>query len=291
MKSMTGFGFHRSTTPESTIEVSVRTVNARFLEPRFHLPRECLTLEGELREILSATIRRGTVDIFVSKKSRRFPKAKVRFDAHLAREVHGAFGQVAKALKMAPTTTLETVLRWPNVITVEETDDAPASDGKAVIGSFKKALAKCVSERQREGRALRTDMQKHLVHLEKCLKKIQELRAEANEMLQIRMESRLRERLPGLGLEPARIAQEVALWVDRADINEEIERLREHLRLYRQWSRSPYVEGKKLDFYTQELLREFNTIGSKSQFAALTQVVVEAKTTVERLREQVQNVE
>src|SRR5690606_20882053 len=127
--------------------------------------------------------------------------------------------------------------------------------------------------------------------LEKQVKVISQMRESANAQLQERYETKVKARMKGTEIDPARLAQEIVIQLERADINEELSRLQEHIKNYRQLIQSKDAEGKKLDFYTQELLREVNTIGSKSQVAKITSAVVEAKTLIERLREQVQNVQ
>ncbi len=127
--------------------------------------------------------------------------------------------------------------------------------------------------------------------MEKHIKVISGLREDANQLLQEKFEQKIRARLKGNEIDPARLSQEIVIQLEKADINEELSRLSEHIKNYRQLVSSSQGEGKKLDFYTQELLREVNTIGSKSQVAKITQSVVEAKTVIERLREQVQNVQ
>ncbi|MBO9666417.1 MAG: DUF1732 domain-containing protein, partial [Bdellovibrio sp.] len=157
--------------------------------------------------------------------------------------------------------------------------------------AFADACNNCNKERVREGKALRKDLEKLLSSLDKQIKVISDLRNEANSQLQEKYETKIRARLKGNDIDPSRLSQEIVIQLEKADINEELSRLSEHIKNYRQLVGSQQAEGKKLDFYTQELLREVNTIGSKSQVAKITQSVVEAKTLIERLREQVQNVQ
>jgi uncharacterized protein (TIGR00255 family) len=160
---------------------------------------------------------------------------------------------------------------------------------------FDAALKKFDSERLREGLALKKDLQKNLKELQKHISKILKLRDEVNKALLERFESKVKSRLPkevaGHQMDPQRISQEIVIQLEKADINEEIIRLTEHIKNFEKLVELPVVEGKKLDFYTQELLREVNTIGSKSQVAGITESVVDAKTIIERIREQVQNIE
>ena len=138
---------------------------------------------------------------------------------------------------------------------------------------------------------LQKELEKLVHDLEKQVAIVAGLREDANRQLQERFEQKIGSRLKGQEMDPQRLTQEIVIQLEKADINEELVRLTEHLKNYKDLLKSAQAEGKKLDFYTQELLREVNTIGSKSQVAKITQAVVEAKTLIERLREQVQNVE
>lgn len=292
MKSMTGFGTDRAQTADVTIEVSLRTVNGRFLEPRFHLPREFMPFESDLRKILTDKIKRGTVDVFINRRIRTQKKSKVSVNKELARQYVDAYRALGKELKLPAELHLEVIARLPEIVKIEETQEPDPKEKALLVKTFKGAVEACVKERVREGKALKGDLGKLLASLEKRITEIMGLREEANAQLQERFEARLAGRMKNGGeMDPQRVLQEIVLQLDKADINEELQRLAEHTKNYRQMLMVQDPEGKKLDFYTQELLREVNTIGSKSQVAKITQAVVEAKTLIERLREQVQNVE
>lgn len=292
MKSMTGFGTTRAQTSDVSIEVSVRAVNGRFLEPRFHLPREFMSFESDLRKILTERLKRGTVDLFVIRRQRQSGStATVHVNKALAKKYQQAYQSLAKDLKLKGDIHLESIARLPDVIKIEDQSEVDPKEKGVLLKAFKTAVEGCVKERLREGKALKAELQQLLVSLEKCVTEISGMREEVNQQLQQRFESRLAGRMKGAEIDAQRINQEIVLQLDKADINEELQRLTEHIKNYRQLLQSPDPEGKKLDFYTQELLREVNTIGSKSQVAVITQTVVDAKTFIERLREQVQNVE
>lgn len=292
MKSMTGYGNSKAQSKEVTVEVSIRTVNGRYLEPRFHLPREFAAFESDLKKTLSATILRGTVDVFVSRRLKATAgKSQMVVNNVLAKKYFSAYKSLAKELGINYQPHLESIARLPEVIKLEEAYELSSGEEAVLKKAFLDACKKCDKERVREGKALRKDLESLLVSLEKQVKIITDLREEANSLLQEKFETKIRARLKGAEIDPARISQEIVIQLEKADINEELTRLAEHIKSYRQMVAVTVVEGKKLDFYTQELLREVNTIGSKSQVAKITQAVVEAKTIIERLREQVQNVQ
>ncbi|MGE0633337.1 MAG: YicC family protein, partial [Pseudobdellovibrionaceae bacterium] len=262
-------------------------------EPRLHLPREFLPFEPEIKKILTPVFRRGTCDVFVSrKKSSAAGKAyEVKVQKDLAKKYHKAFSDLGKTLGVKTQVSLETIARFPDVLLVEEKSESVEEERKVLLGVCQKAAKACDSEREREGKALQKELAKQLEQLSDLCGQMMKLREEANSHLEDRMRQKLKQKTTGVDFDPQRISQEVLFQLERSDINEELTRLDEHIGAYRNLLKSDEAEGKKLDFYTQELLREVNTIGSKSQLASLTQVMVLAKTTIERLREQVQNVE
>ncbi len=292
MKSMTGYGTARVQSKDVTVEVSIRAVNGRYLEPRFHLPREFVPHEAELKKILAQTLLRGTVDVFVSRRVKNTAsKAEMIVNENLAKKYLSAYKQISKHLGVPFQVHLEVLARLPDVVKIEESYELFTGEDKLLKKAFTEACRNCDNERMREGKALRKDLEKLLAALEKQIKNISSLRGEVNAQLQEKFEQKIRARLKGNEIDPNRLSQEIVIQLEKADINEEITRLNEHIKNYRLLVGSPKTEGKKLDFYTQELLREVNTIGSKSQVARITQSVVEAKTLIERLREQVQNVQ
>ncbi len=292
MKSMTGFGLSKSQPTHSYIEVSVRSVNGRFLETRFHLPREFVGLESDLKKIIEKYLQRGTVDIFVNRKVKTGAgPSQLKVNKELAQKYFTAYKNLAKDLKLDAKVHVETIARLPDVIKMEEANEPSAAEKKAFLQTAEKACSACASEREREGKSLKKDMETLLHQLEKEVGVIQNLREEVNLTLLQRFEQKIKSRLVGVEIDSNRLSQEIAMQIEKSDINEELSRLKEHIKNYRQLLQESGTQGKKLDFYTQELLREVNTIGSKSSVSKLTHSVVEAKTFIERLREQVQNIE
>lgn len=293
---MTGFGVHRAQANNISIEVSFRAVNGRYLETRFHLPRCYFPFEAELKKKLSGLIARGTIDIYVSRKLKlNSEQGKISVNTELALEYQKVFKKLSKSLSLNQDVQFEYICKQPDVIHVEENDSVSPSEQALLKKIFDQGLKKFDAERGREGAALKKDLVKNLKDLQKHTAKIYKLREDANILLAERFETRVKSRLPkevaGQGIDPQRISQEIVIQLEKADINEELIRLTEHLKNFEKIVEAQNVEGKKLDFYTQELLREVNTIGSKSQVAGITESVVEAKTLIERIREQVQNIE
>ena len=292
MKSMTGYGTFKSAGKEVSLEVSIRTVNGRFLESRFHTPREYIAFESDLKKTLAQFVHRGTVDVFISRRVKAASvHSEMTVNKNLAQQYAKAYKQLALEVKLPFQMHIEFLGRLPDVIQVENSYKLFKDEEKNLKKVFEQACKNCDKEREREGKALKRDLESLLAQLEKQIKAISDLREEVNLQLQEKFEQKIKSRLKGAEMDPTRLSQEIVIQLEKADINEELMRLSEHIKNYRQLVTRQEAEGKKLDFYTQELLREVNTIGSKSQVAKITQCVVEAKTIIERLREQVQNVQ
>lgn len=297
---MTGYGLARVQclvqSLDVSIEITVRAVNGRFLENRFHLPRSYYGFESDLKKKLNEFIKRGTVDVYISRKLKsNTVSSKIIMNTKLAAEYLKAFRKLSKDLQMSEPVKFDLITRQNDIIQVEEQEQVSPQEVLILKKTFESALKKFDTERLREGLALKKDLQKNLKELQKYVLKISKLREDANKMLQEKFEAKLKSRLPkeamNQGFDPQRLTQEIVIQLEKADINEEIIRLNEHLKNFEKIIDLDVVEGKKLDFYTQELLREVNTIGSKSQVAGITESIVESKTLIERIREQVQNIE
>ena len=298
MKSMTGYGHltnARSTpplVPQVELDIAIRAVNGRYLELRFHLPREYAGFENEMKALVAKTFARGTVDVYINRVRATGPsQINVLVNSSLAQRWIQSFEDLGRQLNLEAKATLEQVIRVPDVLQIEQKPAVSEAEQQELMMLLKRVVAAADGERQREGAALAVELNMLCEKLDVLSHTVETFKTEANAEL----EKRFKDRLAKLGFEgkvdDQRLAQEIVMQIDRSDVSEEITRLREHLVAYRQLLVSAEPQGKKLDFYAQELLREVNTIGSKSHIVKLTGLVVEAKTLVEKIREQVQNVE
>lgn len=276
-----------------TIEVTVRTVNGRFLEPRFHLPREYLIHESEMKKKMQECMRRGTVDIFVTRKVSLHGGLNFAIQEDVVLKYQRELQRLSRKLKTPDAPSLALLLSLPEVIQSRAPAEVGSGEAKVLLQVFDKAMAACLKERSREGESLRKELMQLLKQLREQAAIISKNRQEVEAGLQVKYLAKIHQKMKLLNQEvdSQRLLQEVVIQLDKSDIAEELSRLEEHLTNYLEILKSSHAEGKKLDFYTQELLREMNTIGSKSQVAEVTQSVVQSKTLIERLREQVQNVE
>lgn len=292
MKSMTCYGYATHKTNFGTIEVSIKSVNGRFLEIRTNLPPEYLKFENELKKRGSKILRRGSISIFVNRKKdplKSFADVNVRKD--LAKKWMKAFHEVSRELKIKSPVSIDTLSQIPGLFVVNEDVDVSPQEIKILMGLMDKALQGCLKEKTREGEALQKEVFGYLETLDKNLKVIKDHATKQIQALKKQHADKSKVLKGDDIASDQRLAQEIVSQMDRMDISEEIFRFKEHLKSIKKLLSSKDLIGKKLDFYTQELLREMNTIGSKSQMFKITQSVVDSKSVIERIREQSQNIE
>jgi uncharacterized protein (TIGR00255 family) len=287
---MTGFGRASAQAGETVFTVEIRTLNHRFLEWIIHLPRELTAWEERLRRKLSAALARGRVEVWVSVSGVSWPKV-VRVDKGLAASYAQALYALAGELKVEPRLTPEFFLTLPEVVRVEEEAVDIEAWWPACAGALQEALAQVTAAREREGEALAADLRERVERLKRLNEAMTREAAEVPRLYR----DRLKERLATLGVEGSvdevRLAQEVALFADRADVTEELVRLASHLDQLSSALAAPGPVGRRLEFLLQEANREVNTIGAKAQGLKLSYLVVECKAELEKMREQVQNIE
>jgi uncharacterized protein (TIGR00255 family) len=288
---MTGFGAGRGEAGGETVSVELRAVNAKFCEVKARLPRELAALEPDLVKGIKARVSRGSVDVFVRRETAAARASAPKADLALAAAYAKALRDLKDSLGLAGEPTVQDLAAMEGVISLGE--EAP--DLTAAASALQQALAAAIEAldvmRRREGEALGRDLSARLDNIEKGAREVARLAPLQVEAVRERLSARIAELTRGISLDPARLAQEVALFADRTDVAEELTRLASHLSQARGLIRSEAPAGRKLEFLVQELNREINTIGSKSQQAAIAAVVVELKAELERVREQVQNVE
>jgi len=288
---MTGYGSSLSKSAEVELEVQIRSVNARFLDLRFHLPREYLSFEADLKKRTSKLISRGTVDIFVQRRPNVTGRVvPVQFNKEQAKIWHASINNLKKTLGIKDPVHLKDVLSLPHIFEVNDRVQLDKQEEALVKKTFEAALKACQKAREQEGAELQREILRLLGDLAEISKQLEPWREKAQAKIELRIQNKLRE-VNTDSADPARIAVETALQLDKMDIREEMVRLSEHVKACQQVAKGEDIQGKRLDFYAQELLREVNTIGSKIQMSEVTELVVKAKTVIENFREQVQNVE
>jgi uncharacterized protein (TIGR00255 family) len=285
--SMTGFARREATGPWGTLVCELRSVNHRFLECSFRLPDEVRATEPELRQIATRELRRGKVDCSVSFRATHGAEIALEVDAKALERVLARVREVAAALPGNHTVNVMDVLRWPGVVREDNTGSDEVVAASRTL--FADTVAELVAARGREGVRLRELIEQRCAILESL---VAQARTRLPEV-QAKVRERLNERVADLQaqVDQDRLEQELALLLQRLDVDEELDRLTGHIAEIRRIVGASEPAGRRLDFLMQELNREANTLSSKSQDLETTRAAVEMKVTIEQMREQVQNIE
>lgn len=290
MQSMTGYGRCQLERDGRVMTVEVKSVNHRFLDISYRLPRHLTFLDDAVRRGVSAKLSRGHVDVFVNYENHRDDAREVRVDTALACAYQKAIGELSAALGCAGGLSVLEYARMPDVLTVQEKEEDQQAVRELFDEALSTALCELIAMREREGESMKRDMLEKLSRIETLRNEI----AQRAPQVVTDYRAKLAERIAALTdgeLDEARLLTEVAVFADRAAIDEELVRLLSHIAQIRATVELLEPVGRKLDFLVQELNREVNTIGSKAMDAAIAQCVVAAKGEIEKLREQVQNIE
>jgi uncharacterized protein (TIGR00255 family) len=291
LKSMTGFGTGRSRAGDEEISVEVRAVNHKHLEVKVRLPRELAALEAGVLKAVRARCVRGAVDVAVRRSASTVSGAVPTVDAAMARAWREALRTVARASEVADTPTAAQIAGQPGVVRMEESvTDLVLAEG-ALDRALADALDGLVAARMREGKALEADLSARLQRVATLSAEVAALAPRTVETYRARLQERVADLLKGAPVDEARLVQEVAVFAERTDVAEEATRLQAHLAAFRSFLASDEPAGRRMDFLVQEMNREVNTTGSKSQSTEISNRIVELKAELERIREQVQNVE
>jgi uncharacterized protein (TIGR00255 family) len=298
-RSMTGYAMVRGEFHGWHVRVSVKSVNHRFLDVKLRMPDSLEPYEHRLRQAVRGQIHRGHIDVHVSAEPGEGAPV------HVNRELLKKYVDAAKDLRKQTAAKAEldvvSLLRLPGVITglasvLPETDEEQEEFGKALEKYLHEALGKMDEMRKAEGRHLAEELRTRVSHIGDLADRVRELVATLRPAFLRRLEVRLKDLLGGTTVEPSRLAQEAAMLAERSDISEELDRLRSHLQQFTKLLDGSGELGKKLDFLLQEMHREANTMLSKtpgveSEALAITGLALEIKAEIEKLREQVQNIE
>lgn len=291
---MTGFASLTRDDEAATIAVSVRAVNHRFLDLQLRLPQSLSSIESKLRAVVQKTVARGRLEVTVSIQQRREPAPVVELNEAFLGALGAAMDRAREAGHVSGMLTPGDLLRLPQALTIRDRPDTGAED-TALAAKVEAAVAEVIEAldamRIREGDFLRSDLDARRARLAELFEQVHAAAEDGLEGLRVRLAERVRELRAGALADETLIAQEIARFVGRSDITEETVRFRGHLEHWRALTDSPEPCGRKLDFLLQEMNREVNTAGSKAEGPKVSELIVELKAELERMREQVQNVE
>ena len=296
--SMTGFGSAVAAVEGWRVGVEFRSVNQRGLQVRVMSPDSLRWLEPHILERVKGSVERGRIEVRID-----LEPAQDDGSADFRQIDQDRFAALARTLKklaldnrLATPISLHSLWEYRSFFERSIGDEFSEDSADLILPAVDEALAEMIESRRREGRGIAEDLTEHLGQLEKCLNGVDELRTSGQQALRTRAEQRLREALAEFEVETVdegRLVQEIAYYVEKGDISEELQRARSHVEKLSGLVADTGSDGvgKKIDFYLQEMIRETNTMGSKSQHAGLTDLVIEMKSLVEKMREQAANVE
>lgn len=291
VRSMTGFGRAQRIVDRWDITVELRSVNHRFLEYSARVPRTYAYLEEKLKGYLKASISRGKVDVSVTIQPVSGSATRVTIDHILAREYLEALTQLSEDLQVKNDITVSQLARFGDIFTVTRVQEDEDQVWEAVSQVAKEAVERFVSMREAEGRRMEQDLRNRLVTIEGLVAQVEERSPQTVEAYRTRLYNRLQEVLADKAVDQQRVLTEAAIFAEKVAVDEETVRLRSHIHQFRDILDSGEPVGRKLDFLVQEFNRESNTIGSKAQDMEVARIVVDLKAEIEKIREQIQNVE
>jgi len=289
--SMTGYGSAKGSVEGQEITVELKSVNNRYLDCSVRLPRNFLFAEDTVKQAVSAGVSRGKVDVFVSAQASQDSGTVVSVNEELARGYRDAVARIAETLGLESGLNAFSLARFPDVLTVERCELDKDKAAAALSDITAKAVEEFNAMREREGERLRRDMLGKLETIEGLVSVVEERSPQTVKEYRERLEARLRDILADRSLDEQRVITEAAIFADRTAVDEETVRLRSHIAQFRTMLEEGSPIGRKMDFLVQEFNRESNTIGSKCSDASLAKVVVDLKSEIEKIREQLQNVE
>jgi len=289
--SMTGYGKAEAIGPEFKVMVEISSVNNRFCEIQFRLPKFLSSLESKLKEKILGKITRGKITYSLTWEENLPLSSYVKLNEEAAEVYYIIFKQLKEKYNLSGELEVEDFVNLPDLIKMEK-EEYDLDKTWAVISEVtEKALSELNSMRSSEGSSLSTDLRNRVESLDKALKKVEKLASQNVESYRLRLQSRISELIGEMNLDEQRLAQEVALLAERSDVTEECIRFKSHNQQFRSALEEEIPVGKRLTFLLQEMNREANTIGSKALSAPISQLVIFLKEEIEKIREQVQNIE
>lgn len=291
VKSMTGFGRFELSRDNRKISVEMKSVNHRYLELGIRLPKKLNAFEGKIREVMKTYIARGKVDVFISYEESSDDKVNLEYNAALAAEYMDIFNTMAQQFGMSNDVSIGALARYPEVITTKEAEVDEDSLWHFIEEAVKGACEQFVATREKEGANLAKDLIAKLDHLIELVDFIEERSPQILAEYRTKIKQKVDELLADNTLDEARIATEVVMYSDKICVDEETVRLKSHIEHAKKCLSEDGGVGRKMDFIIQEMNREANTILSKANNLDISNAGIELKTDIEKVREQVQNIE
>ena len=290
IKSMTGFGKSNLSVNSREYQVEIKTVNHKYIDINVKMPKVISYLEDDVRKTISSKLKRGKVDIYISFDNYSQDGNNVKINTELAKLYIKNLKQLAEEEKINANIEVSEIAKLPDVLTIKsELDEEQIK--KELLEAIQNSVEKLIQMRQTEGSKMAEDINTKINQIEEKVKEIFELSTGLIEEYVVKLETRIKEILKTEELDKSRLMQEVVIYADKCSVEEEITRMRSHILQLRDLLKVNEPVGKKMDFLIQEMNRETNTIGSKANNLEITNRVVDIKTILEDIREQIQNIE
>lgn len=291
LKSMTGFGRCERITSEYKISVEIKAVNHRYLDLGLKMPKKFNYFEAAIRTLLKSYIQRGKVDLFINYEDYTQGNLCLKYNPSLAAEYMDYFRRMEEAFGIPNDITVSRLAQFPEVLTMEQVPDDEEHLWEILSEALKEAAEQFVKSRELEGEHLREDLLGKLDHMTVLVDQVEERFPQILKEYQGRLEDKVKELLAAAAIDENRIAAEVIVYADKICVDEEMVRLRSHIEATRAELLAGGSVGRKLDFIAQEMNREANTILSKSTDVTIADTAIALKTEIEKIREQIQNIE
>lgn len=288
---MTGYGRGQSTFDGAKFSVELNSVNRKQSDVTVSLPREFAELEPRVREVINARVSRGRLNVVATFQSGASLAPRLSIDAGLAAAYYKEMDKLRKELGAAGEITIETILRSPGVLRMPEESIEIENAWPHLEEALTEALGDLIRMREKEGKHLAKDLIKRLKLVRQSLRKIRQLHPNVIKKYRQTLQERIARAGLELPMDDDRLVREVVMFADKSDVSEELIRLDSHLAQFAHTLRKVEPVGRTLDFITQEIYREFNTLGAKANDAEISQLVVTCKSEMEKIREQIQNIE
>ena len=291
MRSMTGYGHGETDHNGTKFTVELNSVNRKQSDIVINLPRDLVSLEPQIRQTINENISRGRTNVVVSYHNGSSAARQLALDVDLARSYHDAMRALQKELNAPGEITIGAILQAPGVMrTPEESFDSSAA-WPAIEHALRAALNQLIKMREREGKNLAKDLIHRLKAMRKQIKEIRSLHPDVVKKYRAALLDRIQKAGLPIGADDERLVKEVSFFADRSDVSEELTRVESHLAQFAHHLRRHEPVGRTLEFITQEIFRELNTLGAKANDAGISQRVVACKAELEKIREQIQNLE
>lgn len=287
---MTGFGRGKYEKDGRNYSIDIKSVNHKYSDIGIRMPRILNPFEDKIRKKMAESISRGKIDVFVNFENYSNIGNTIHFNLELAKEYVKGLEELAKETGVEYDIDVMALAKMPEVLKVEE-DESEEILGKELMFALEEALKNFVEMREAEGQKLIEDMEKRIAWIEEKVNEIEKYSGTLVQEYMQKLESRVKELMDTKVADENRLAQEIVIFSDKSSIEEELTRLKSHIMQFRNFLKENSPIGKKFDFLIQEMNREINTIGSKANCLEITNRVIEVKTEIENIREQVQNVE